>query len=198
MSGPVNPTVHQQSVNAQQLQMYGENWADRLGRLLRGYGISQSRLAAVIGLSAPMISQLITGARVKISNPAVYGRIVRLEELLASPVANTADAGERARILDDVAASHPALTTLSMPVGPSGGSPEQQQQVSASPPDRVAARRYLNGLADGATLRETAAAAELLGGGALAALLREAIDPARAPNGDRAHSADRAPNGNRA
>ena len=96
VSGPVNPTVHQQSVNAQQLQMYGENWADRLGRLLRGYGISQSRLAAVIGLSAPMISQLITGARVKISNPAVYGRIVRLEELLASPVANTADAGERA------------------------------------------------------------------------------------------------------
>ncbi len=95
MSGQVNPTVHQQSISAQQLQMYGENWADRFGRLLRGYEISQSRLAAVIGLSAPMISQLITGARVKISNPAVYGRIVRLEELLAAPGTNSADAGER-------------------------------------------------------------------------------------------------------
>lgn len=178
MSGPVNPTIHQQSVNAQQLQIYGENWADRFGRLLRGYGISQSRLAAVIGLSAPMISQLITGARVKISNPAVYGRIVRLEELLASPVANTVDAGERGRILDEVAASHPSLTTVSVPIP---AQPLTEQLPAALiPVDRTVVLRYLNGLADGATLRGSAAAAERLGGGALAALLLDAVDPDRA------------------
>ena len=85
MSDPDSPRSHQQSVSAQQLAIYGESWADRFGRLLTGFGLSQSRLAAVIGLSAPMMSQLITGQRVKISNPAVYGRIVRLEELLPPP-----------------------------------------------------------------------------------------------------------------
>ena len=178
MTGPVNPTVHQQSVNAQQLQMYGENWADRFGRLLRGYGISQSRLAAVIGLSAPMISQLITGARVKISNPAVYGRIVRLEELLATPGADLADAAVRSRILDEVAASHPALTTVSVPVGSSGTLPQQQEAPATL--DRAAALRYLNGIANPEMLRAAAAAVDRLGGVALAALLAAAADPDRA------------------
>ena len=176
MSGPVHPTVHQQSVTAQQLQMYGENWADRFGRLLRGYRISQSRLAAVIGLSAPMISQLMTGARVKISNPAVYGRIVRLEELLASSAVSAQDVQELGRILDEVAASHPSLTTVSVPVG-SPRTSDRPGQSGMSPNDRATAVRYLNGLADRTVLGSAAAAAELLvGGGALAALLAEAID----------------------
>ncbi len=179
MSGPVHPTVHQQSVTAQQLQMYGENWADRFGRLLRGYGISQSRLAAVIGLSAPMISQLITGARVKISNPAVYGRIVRLEELLATPGTDLADAAARGRILDEVAASHPALTTISVPVGPSGTLPEQRPPGETSH-DRAVAVRYLSGLATPEVLQAAAAAADRLGGAGLAAVLSAAADPDRA------------------
>ena len=69
----------------QQRALYGESWADRLGRLMAAYRLSQARLAGVIGLSAPMLSQLITGHRVKISNPAVFGRIVRLEEMLVDP-----------------------------------------------------------------------------------------------------------------
>ena len=67
----------------QQRALYGESWAGRLGRLMAAYGLSQARLAGVIGLSAPMLSQLVTGHRVKISNPSVFGRIVRLEELMA-------------------------------------------------------------------------------------------------------------------
>jgi len=180
VAGQVNPTVHQQSVNAQQLQMYGENWADRFGRLLRGYGISQARLAAVIGLSAPMISQLITGARVKISNPAVYGRIVRLEELLATPGTDRADAAVRIRILDEVAASHPSLTTVSVPVESSRPIPEQGQRPGNAGDDRAIALRYLNGLAAPEILRGSAAAAERLGGGALAELLSDAVDPGHA------------------
>jgi len=177
VSGQVNPTVHQQSISAQQLQMYGENWADRFGRLLRGYEISQSRLATVIGLSAPMISQLITGARVKISNPAVYGRIVRLEELLAAPGTNSADVGERQRILDEVAASHPALTTVNAPIE---SDPPSAQPQRTAPDDRTIVLRYLNELANAESLRGAAAAAERLGGGALAGLLLEAAEPDRA------------------
>ena len=52
---------------SRQVEIYGESWSNRLSRLLRGYGLSQARLGAVIGLSAPMVSQLMTGHRVKIS-----------------------------------------------------------------------------------------------------------------------------------
>lgn len=187
-----DPLEHRRSINAQQREIYGESWSDRFGRLLVAYGIPQSKLASVIGISAPMISQLMSGQRVKISNPAVYGRIVRLEELLTSPAANMTDAGQRWRILDDVAASHPSLTTLSMPVGSSRSRaerrpgaeqhpwaqwhPEAEQRLvtASSTPDRAIAVRYLSTLADPAILQGVAAAAERLGGGPLAALLAEA------------------------
>ena len=53
------------------------------GSLLAAYRISQARLAGALGLSPPMLSQLMSGQRAKISNPAVFGRLVRLEELAA-------------------------------------------------------------------------------------------------------------------
>ena len=170
MSGPVNPTVHQQSVNAQQLQMYGENWADRFGRLLRGYRISQSRLAGVIGLSAPMLSQLISGQRVKISNPAVYGRVVRLEEQLADQAVQSGDPRELARVLDDVAASSPSLTTMTVRQTTQPGSAER----IAAADDSLAAQ--LSALASRDQLRVAARAAADAGAGALAGALDEAAD----------------------
>ncbi|MEP6560006.1 MAG: XRE family transcriptional regulator [Nakamurella sp.] len=109
----VDPSAHQQSISAQQVEIYGERWADRFGRLLRAYEIPQAKLAAVIGVSAPMISQLISGQRVKISNPAVYGRIVELEKQLARPAMLSADPAARARVLAEITASNPSLTTRS-------------------------------------------------------------------------------------
>ncbi len=112
VNDPDGARSHQQSVSAQKMAIYGESWADRFGRLLAGFAVSQSKLASVIGLSAPMMSQLITAQRVKISNPAVYGRIVRLEELLSTPAVQRGDRDQVAQVLADVAASHPSLTTL--------------------------------------------------------------------------------------
>jgi len=171
VSGQANPTVHQQSVNAQQLQMYGENWADRFGRLLRAYRIPQSRLAAVIGLSAPMLSQLISGQRVKISNPAVYGRVVGLEEQLADPGVQAADPTVLARVLDEVAASHPALTTMTVRQDHAVGSGEQP---AAGGDDSLSAR--LSTIASRDQLRETARAAADGGAAALAAVLDRAAE----------------------
>ena len=74
-----------QAVLAAQTEMYGEPLGQRIGRLLAAYQISQARLAAVLGLSPPMLSQLMSGQRAKISNPAVLGRLVRLEELAGTP-----------------------------------------------------------------------------------------------------------------
>jgi len=168
VSGQLPPSDHQQSVNAQQLQMYGENWADRFGRLLRGYGISQSRLAAVIGLSAPMLSQLISGQRVKISNPAVYGRVVRLEEQLAQPAVQSGDPGQLGQVLDEVASSHPALTTMTVHTGAAGGT------RTAPAVDSLAER--LAAIAGRDQLRVTARAAAATGATELAAALDGAAD----------------------
>jgi predicted transcriptional regulator len=171
---PVDPSAHQQYVNAQQIEIYGERWADRFGRLLRAYGISQARLAAVIGLSAPMISQLISGQRVKISNPAVYGRIVDLEEQLSTPAMRSADPDQRARVLADITASSPSLTTRSAEtvmarnaLPPDGGHTGSAQQ---RPIVLVALART----AGPAQLRTVAASAKAIGASELADLLYEA------------------------
>lgn len=95
-------------VVALQVEMYGEPLARRFGRLLAAYGVSQARLASVLGLSPPMLSQLMSGQRAKISNPAVFGRLVRLEAL-ADRVG--ADPDARAAALNEVQASRPTLHT---------------------------------------------------------------------------------------
>src|ERR1700712_4912775 len=92
---------------AHQVAMYGEPLSTRFGRLLSGYGLSQSRLAAVVGLSPPMLSQLMSGQREKISNPAVLGRVVRLEELL-TPALASADPTSIAALLEEVGGATPA------------------------------------------------------------------------------------------
>ncbi|WP_420323160.1 DNA-binding protein [Kribbella catacumbae] len=45
-------------------------------------GLTQARLAEAIGLSAPMLSQLMSGQRVKIGNPAVVSRLHSLDLLV--------------------------------------------------------------------------------------------------------------------
>ena len=93
-------------VLAAQTEMYGEPLGRRIGRLLTAYGVSQAKLAAVLGLSPPMLSQLMSGQRAKISNPAVLGRLVRLEELASS--------ADPAAALAEVQGSRPALSTSTM------------------------------------------------------------------------------------
>ena len=70
---------------ARQAEWYGEPLSERLGRLLRHLGISQAMLADILGLSAPMLSQLMSGQRAKISNPAVFARLISLEEIAVDP-----------------------------------------------------------------------------------------------------------------
>jgi predicted DNA-binding protein (UPF0251 family) len=150
---PEGPTV------TRQVDLYGLSWSERLHRLMTAYGLTQGRLAAVIGLSAPMVSQLISGQRVKISNPAVYGRVVRLEELAGSPAVRAGDPAEIARVLADVAAVTPTLTTGGMPAG------------------RAQAIGHLAVIATPSVLRAAAAAVP---GTELAALLDEAAGPGQA------------------
>jgi predicted transcriptional regulator len=176
---PVDPSAHQQSVNAQQIEIYGERWADRFGRLLRAYGISQARLAAVIGLSAPMISQLISGQRVKISNPAVYGRIVELEEQLSTPAMQSADPEQRAQVLADITASNPSLTTRSAETVMIRTTLEPDNDVARSAAERSMVLAALARAAGPGELRTVAAAAQAAGARELAGLLAAASEAGR-------------------
>jgi transcriptional regulator with XRE-family HTH domain len=138
-----------------QTDMYGEPLGQRIGRLLAAYRISQARLAAVLGLSPPMLSQLMSGQRAKISNPAVFGRLVRLEELAAGVTSGQA----RDAALDEVRQSRPTLHT--------------GQLTGTAGPDRAAAVRALAALIPPDVLRT---AAGEVSDPALAALLRAAAD----------------------
>lgn len=98
-----------EDVNRQtQRELYGEPVADIVGRIMSSLGLTQVRLAEVLGLSAPMLSQLIGARRVKIGNPAVLGRLQSLTDLAAVGPALTADEKERR-----LAAIHEAQPTMS-------------------------------------------------------------------------------------
>lgn len=122
-----------QGDSARQVELYGEPWSVRLTRLLQGYRLSQAKLGAVIGLSAPMVSQLMSGQRVKISNPAVFGRIVRLEEDLGRPGVVAGDPAAIEEVLTALAAARP-LTTLGLPTSELAGTAtaEQFREVAAA------------------------------------------------------------------
>jgi transcriptional regulator with XRE-family HTH domain len=68
-----------------QRQWYGEPLGDRVRRLVVAYRVSQACLAEVIGVSAPMLSQVMSGRRAKIGNPAALARLIMLEHRLAAP-----------------------------------------------------------------------------------------------------------------
>jgi len=65
-----------------QREYYGELFGERVRRLVVGYDISQAQLAEVLGVSAPMLSQVMSGRRQKMANPAVWARLVMLERSL--------------------------------------------------------------------------------------------------------------------
>lgn len=88
---------------AQQRALYGEPLRDLADRVMAALGLTQRGLAEALGLSAPMLSQLLSGRRVKIGNPAV---VHRLQSLLAladeAPDLTAAQVAERLVSVRDV------------------------------------------------------------------------------------------------
>jgi transcriptional regulator with XRE-family HTH domain len=113
-----------------QIEWYGEPLGDRFGRLLAKLSMSQAHLAGLLGLSAPMLSQLMSGHRSKISSPAVLSRLLQLEAMVGEPAWDTLPADEQQRRLDDVRSS--TLTTAPTGQGyaviaPTGSGPAAQR-----------------------------------------------------------------------
>ncbi|MFB9835548.1 DNA-binding protein [Actinoallomurus acaciae] len=96
-----------------QIEWYGEPLHDRFRRLLDRLRLPQSGLAEVLGLSAAMLSQLMSGHRAKISNPAVLARLSSIEAMVAEPGFAALPAAELRRRLGHVRAH--ATASLSLP-----------------------------------------------------------------------------------
>lgn len=65
----------------QQRTLYGAPIGELVGRVRDRLGLTQGRVAQVLGISAPMLSQLVSGQRTKIGNPLVVDRLDQLTEL---------------------------------------------------------------------------------------------------------------------
>lgn len=90
-----------------QRELYGETLRDLADRVMSALDMTQGRLAEALGLSAPMLSQLLSGRRVKIGNPAVVPRLQALLEL-----AEEAPTLTREQIASRVAAAHDVQGTF--------------------------------------------------------------------------------------
>lgn len=103
---------------ARQTEWYGEPLNDRFRRLLKRLGTSQMELAAMLGLSAPMLSQLMSGQRAKIGNPAVLARLQEVEALVASTDFDRLAVADREAALERVRSHQPSTRTALRLNGP--------------------------------------------------------------------------------
>lgn len=145
---------------ALQREWYGEPLGDRVRRLVVAFSVSQAQLADVLGISAPMLSQVMSGRRAKIGNPSVLARMIMLERKVLTPDVASGSPDALQRALEDVRQSKPTVSRDSLPVN--GGTD-----------DEAVVFPLLRRLAD---RRELSQAADVLGEDfpALAELLRRA------------------------
>ena len=134
---------------ARQRTLYGRTLGERFADVREAYGLSQRALADTLGISAPMLSQLASGRRIKIGNPAVHARLVMLE--------GRAGESDPAAVVAQVRASDPVLTTQGLTADPVGDLPARLARLS-----------------DVEGLRAAAAAARGAGAPRLAAVLDQA------------------------
>ncbi|MGO1942258.1 MAG: DNA-binding protein [Yaniella sp.] len=125
---------------------YGEPLSETFDRIKLAFGLNQTALASVLGLSAPMLSQLNSAQRVKIGNPAVLNRVYQLNELVEQRAAGQLAAAQLPERLEEIKASQ--------------GSMGRTTQVMASQASDAAVvagvRNLLRAVASGAELRDAA------------------------------------------
>lgn len=88
-----------------QIEAYGEPLGEVFRRLMGAFGLSQAGLARVLGISPPMLSQLISAQRVKIGNPAVLHRMQSLEELAGAATEGSMSEDQLAEALAEIQGS---------------------------------------------------------------------------------------------
>jgi transcriptional regulator with XRE-family HTH domain len=132
---------------ALQREWYGEPLGDRVRRLVVAFDVSQANLADVLGISAPMLSQVMSGRRAKIGNPQVLARLIMLERKVFTPDVAAGKREALQRALDDVRESRPSVTRDNLPVdiGRNDRVAIAALRRFADPGDLAAAADLLNG-----------------------------------------------------
>lgn len=148
--------IRQAANLAQQAELYGAALGDTVREVSAALDLSQAAVARALGLSAPMLSQLVSGQRIKIGNPQA---VQRLQSLLA-----LATEVREGLAHDQIA---PRLEAIRMQAAGT-----LTQSRSPAPDVPTALSQLLRTIASG---RELSSAANLLdeaGHGEIAALLR--------------------------
>lgn len=124
--------VQQESTaRARELQRswYGEPLGALFRRLIDDLGLNQARLANVLGLSAPMLSQLMSGQRAKIGNPAVVQRVQSLQDLAGQVADGSVSAVEAASRMEEIKRSQGGSMLTSGQSASTGGAPTVRRVV---------------------------------------------------------------------
>jgi transcriptional regulator with XRE-family HTH domain len=75
---------------ARQRALYGEELREKIRRMQSALDVSQARLARSLGISTAMLSQLMSGRRVKIGDPSVLARLLLLDRQVSRSSGNLA------------------------------------------------------------------------------------------------------------
>ncbi|MFC5993166.1 hypothetical protein ACFQE5_02950 [Pseudonocardia hispaniensis] len=120
-----------------QRELYGAPLGERVRRVTGVLGITQSRLARTLGLSPAMLSQLVSGRRVKIGDPAVLARLMLIDK--RCPAADPGPGPEAVeQLLTEIRDARLHWTGGPQPsVAPTGPAPSH----SSADPARAAERR---------------------------------------------------------
>lgn len=94
---------------ARQTELYGEPLHDVLGRCAYALHLTQAKMSEYLGISAPMLSQLINGHRIKIGNPAAAQRLQRMIQIARHVESGDMSLDEAYAQLQRNAASHDVL-----------------------------------------------------------------------------------------
>jgi transcriptional regulator with XRE-family HTH domain len=101
---------------ALQREWYGEPLGDRVRRLVVAFDVSQAYLSEVLGISAPMLSQVMSGRRAKIGNPVVLARMIMLERKCLIPEVAAGRKEALLAALEDVKDARPSVGRDNFPV----------------------------------------------------------------------------------
>lgn len=150
---------------ASQAQLYGDPLSVIIEGIGTSLGLTQGRIAKVLGLSAPMLSHLVSGRRVKIGNPMAHTRLLQLRALAADVAAGRLSAEQAETVLPQIAASNDSWTTshsLSSSAGATATNSGATADTAASDPAAVvrAIQELFRGVADARDWLDAATAVE--------------------------------------
>ena len=127
-----------------QAQLYGEPLGDILSRCGRTLGLNQTRLAAVLGISAPMLSQLVNAHRVKIGNPVAAQRLQVMHDVVGAVERGDLDIESALGRIAEVHGGGDILTTRRSTRDESALQTQAMFRAVASASDHLEAAEILN------------------------------------------------------